>query len=213
MKKLLYIITLFILVILSGCDFLEKRVADFVDNALTDTTYIVSIPQDIGGELLCNVNYSDDFHSWDYYVDYNYINGKGDTIEVGSGRYSGRNWKENEQILTIGSCYILKSGSDRKSDKLLIGQKDSNEKWKEYIFSPNSIEKEELWKSKKIDSNPNNGDSEVRIEIVETNGSIIINYVFAKKDRVFAFMTGRRKIIYSLDLDTGIPYLTEISKK
>jgi hypothetical protein len=193
-------------------NFLEKRTNDFVKNALTDTTYVVSIPQKIGGELLCQVHYSNDFHSWDYYVNYTYTTNKEDSIEIGSGRYSGEDWKRNEQIKSIGNWYALKTGSDWKSDKLLIGKIDSGNKWKEYVFSPEIIESERLWQTAQVNSDPNNGDSEVRIKTIEDNGEIIVGYVFAKKDRVFAFMTGRRTVKYLLNSQSGVPYLSEISE-
>lgn len=73
MKKYALISTIFILMILNSCDMMKEKLQESIDDALEDSTYVVVIPQDIGGKLVCTIHYISNFHSWDYFVGYDYI--------------------------------------------------------------------------------------------------------------------------------------------
>ena len=58
----------------------------------------VEIKQNIGGNLLCKSVYNADHHSWQYDIDYKYVDIKGDTLDFNNGGYYGREWNKDEQI-------------------------------------------------------------------------------------------------------------------
>jgi hypothetical protein len=195
---------------MNSCNFLENNANEFTREALTDTTYTALIPQKIGGTLICRVNYSDDFHSWNYYVDYKYKDSNNQVFSLGSGLYSGKDWYKDEQIQVIGDWAILKTGSIHHSDKLIIWKLNQAKDWKEFDFTPETIESEQLWQSRNIKSDPNNYDSKVSVESIDSKGIVTVNYSFAKKDRLFSFITGERKVLYRIDQRTGKPTMADI---
>ena len=184
----------------------------FTKEVLTDTTFTKEIPQKIGGTLICEVNYSDDFHSWDYHIDYKYKDTANQVLPLGSGLYSGKDWHKKEQIQLIGDWAILKTSSNRDSDRLIIGKINSTEKWNEFNFSPETIEAEKLWQDADINSEPNNYDSKVTVGDIDLKGIISVNYTFAKKDRTLSFMNGERKVLYMIDSVTGKPQMKRIEE-
>lgn len=64
---------------------IKEQIQESFDDAFENTTYVEVIPQEIGGKLVCDVQYISDIHSWDYYVSYTYVNNN-DTIPIGNGR-------------------------------------------------------------------------------------------------------------------------------
>jgi hypothetical protein len=80
----------------------------------------VVIKQNIGGKLVCNSLYNADIHSWEYSIDYKYINSENDTIDFHGGSYCGREWEKNEQIQKYDNWLILKTGFWHGSDRLII---------------------------------------------------------------------------------------------
>ncbi|MBK6331204.1 MAG: hypothetical protein IPF62_12085, partial [Bacteroidetes bacterium] len=80
----------------------------------------VDIKQNIGGNLICKSVYTADHHSWEYNIDYKYIDTKGDTLDFNNGGYYGREWNKDEQIKKYNNWMILKTGSFHGSDKLII---------------------------------------------------------------------------------------------
>jgi hypothetical protein len=69
------------------------------------------IEQNIGGKLICESVYLADHHSWQYNIDYKYIDIKGDTLDFMDGSYYGRKWNKDEQIEKYNNWLILKTGS------------------------------------------------------------------------------------------------------
>jgi len=213
MKGKIQTIALLLIMSLSSCNFLESSMVAFTEEALTDTTFTTEIPQKIGGTLICEVDYSNDFHSWDYHIDYKYKDKANQVLALGSGLYSGEEWHKKEQIQLVGDWAILKTSSNRNSDKLIIGKITNSEKWNEFDFSPQTIESEKIWQNKNINSEPNNYDSKAKVVDIDTKGIITVNYNFAKKDRIFSFMEGERKILYRVNVVTGKPQMAGIVEK
>jgi len=133
----------------------------------------IEIPQKIGGKLICEMEYISDHHSWDYIIDYSYKPENGETKFIGNGVYSGREWNENEQFVKIGKWTVLKTGNHHGSDKIIYGDIKTNE-WNEYEFTPQTIEKDSLWKTKKIKTLINWSPSESFIKKIENNKITVI---------------------------------------
>ncbi|QHT66397.1 hypothetical protein GXP67_06855 [Rhodocytophaga rosea] len=212
MKETITIIALILLIFLYSCNFEEKKADEFVQEALTDTTFTAEIPQKIGGTLICIVDYSNDFHSYDYSIDYTYKDSIDHIFSLGSGRYSGQTWPKNEQLQEVGNWVILKTSSGHHSDKLIIGKVNQLKPWQEYEFSPEKVEQEVLWQHKKINSAPGNYDSKVSIEEIDSKGIVTITYEFATKNRIFSFSTAEIKVFYQIDYGTGKPVMIDIEE-
>ena len=185
-----------------GCDNIKNSANTFVKKALTDTTYTVSIPQNIGGALICKIKYSDDFNSWTYDINYSYKGKSDSVIKIGSGRYEGKEWNKDDQLFASKNWMILKTKDSHSSDKLLIG-KIENVDWKAYVISPKSIEEDSIWKVKNIDSDYENYDSVSEIKEINDSGEILVIYKYAKRNRIFSFMTGKRLIIFQINPING----------
>ena len=167
----------------------------------------VEIDQKIGGKLICKSVYNADHHSWQYNIDYKYIDIKGDTIDFKSGGYYGREWNKDEQIKKYNDWLILKTGAWHGSDRLVIKniQTDSTK-----IFDINNqfIEKDSLWISQNVKSLLNYCCAETFINDIYGN-KISLNYKF-RTDEHLTEKYGERKIIYTLDTKTGEIKMTEI---
>lgn len=111
----------------------------------------VEIEQNIGGKLICESVYNADHHSWQYDVDYKYINPKGDTLDFKNGGYYGREWNQNEQIQKYNNLLILKTGAWHGSDRLII-KNMLTDSIKIFDIDNNFIEKDSLWRVKNIKS-------------------------------------------------------------
>jgi hypothetical protein len=215
MRRSVFILLFILTIVFSACNNFENTAKEFILDALSDTTYTVEIPQDIGGVLLCKVHYYDDFQSIDYDIEYFYDNKaiNDSLILIGSGSYSGEKWNKNEQLIKVGEWNVLQTSNDHHSDKLLVGKLNNYSIWKEHIFSPETIEQNSLWKTKTINSSPDNYDSNVEIDQVTREGQILAVYEYAIRDRWFSFMTSERKLSFKLNIETGEPELLEIRKK
>jgi len=183
------------------------------ENVFTDETYQDSLDQNIGGQLIRNIHHYNDFHSFIYDIEYFYKNGS-DSIYIGKGSYFGKKPPENEQILKIenSNWLVFQTSDDRDKDLLFISN-DTSKIWKKHEISPFTIESTDLWKQQNIDSSIDNWDSVSKVSKIDLNGYIIVWYTYAKKNRVFSFQIGKRKIVYAIDLQTGEPQIIEISKK
>jgi hypothetical protein len=42
------------------------------------------------------------------------------------------------------------------------------------------------------------------------HGNIIVLYIYAKKNRIFSFIRGKRQITYKINLQTGRPEMTDV---
>ncbi len=135
---------------------------------------------------------------------------KKDTIDIGHGRFSGKYFDKESQLIRIGEWYALKTSERWDMEKLIVGKLDTTEKWKEYIFCADSIENSAMWQREKINSSPHNGASEVRIISLDQKGEILVEYDYAIRGRLFPFNTGDRELIYRIDKKTGLTYLVKI---
>jgi len=158
----------------------------------------VEIQQKIGGKLICKMEYYPDHHSWDYFINYEYETKNGEIQNLGQGIYSGREWNENEQLVKVNNWYVLKTGNFHGSDKIIYGDLKSPE-WKEYEFTPQSIEKDSLWKTKKIKTLINWSPSESYIEDIENN-KITVIYEY-RIDESKTELTEKKLIEYELSED------------
>ncbi len=82
----------------------------------------------------------------------------------------------------------------------------------DYEFPPKTIEQNLVWQKQKIESNPITGDSKVTFEKMSRNGEFSVIYKFAKKDRIFSFMTSKRRVNYIINIQTGKPKMTGVSE-
>lgn len=165
------------------------------------------IKQKIGGTLVCSSVYNADHHSWQYDVSYKYKSINDSLIEIGSGTYYGRNWNKDEQLMNYKKWTILKTGGWIGTDKVIIGDFKSKQ-WKEYEFTPESIEKETLWRKSNTHSLLGWCCSETFIDKIG-NGKIVVNYKFRTSERhTRDYET--RKIYYEINDVSGQPIMTKI---
>lgn len=167
----------------------------------------VKIKQGIGGKLLCNSVYTADQHSWQYDIDYKYIDLKGDTVDFKSGSYYGRDWKKDEQILKFHKFMILKTGSGYGSDRLII-KNTQTDSAKVFDIDDKFIEKDSLWRIQNIKSLLNYCCAETFIESINDN-EILLKYKFRTNERLFK-KYGERMITYSIDKESGEIKMTKI---
>lgn len=167
----------------------------------------VQIEQNIGGKLICESVYNADHHSWQYDVDYKYIDVNGDTLDFKSGGYYGREWDKNEQIRKYDNWLILKTGSWHGSDRLII-KNILSDTTKIFDIDNQFIESDSLWKSKKIKSLLNYCCAETFIEDI-TENKILLKYKFRTNEQL-TDKYGERKITYTIDTKTGEIKMMEI---
>lgn len=167
----------------------------------------VQIEQNIGGKLICESVYNADHHSWQYNVDYKYIDIKGDTLDLKSGSYYGREWNKDEQIRKYNDWLILKTGSWHGSDRIIIKNIQSDT-IKIFDIDNQFIESDSLWKSKNIKSLLNYCCAETFIDDINEN-KILLKYKF-RTDEHLTNKYAERKITYTIDAKTGEIKMTEI---
>lgn len=164
--------------------------------------------QKIGGTLLCNSEYNADIHNWYYNVSYTYkINGTDSATKIGDGTYCNREWNKDEQLIQYKNWTILKTGGWFGYDKVIIGDLKLN-KWTEYDFSAESIEREKLWIDSKTHSLLNYCCSESFVDKID-NGQIQVHYKF-RTSETLTKEYGVKKVIYKIDELTGQPIMTAI---
>jgi hypothetical protein len=182
------------------------------DSVFSDETYQDTIKQDIGGLLVRDIQYTNDFHSWDYDIKYFYKDKRDSFFVVGTGNYHGQDLPKNEQLIQINKWIVLKTGDSGYGDKIIIGNLQNNI-WTEYLINPKTIEKDIVWQKYNISSEPDNGDSYSKIEAIESTGKFSAIYRFAKKDRIFSFMTGEGRVDYIINIQSGGIEMIEVSEK
>jgi len=212
MMKLIIVFTLFIL-LMTGCS-CEKIIQDFIEDALTNETYQDTIKQDIGGFLIRKIHHWDEFTAGSRYnIEYFYKKNDLDTsFRIGYGTYYSQKPPEIEKIIKIANWLVFKTSGDRNMDFLFICN-DTLNIWNKYEISPDSIEETQYWKNFNINSAPDNWDSISKISEIDKNGIVTVWYNYAIKNRVFNFQTGKRKILYKIDLETGNLNMIKISKE
>jgi len=167
----------------------------------------VEIQQNIGGILICKSVYTADHFSWQYNVDYKYIDIKGDTLDFKKGGYYGREWKKDEQIKKYNNWLILKTGSRHRSDRLIIKNIHSDST-KIFDIDNQFIERDSLWKAQNIISLMNYCCAETFIESISKN-KISLIYKF-RTDEVLNKKYGEKRIVFNLISETGEIKMTEI---
>ncbi|MBA6154877.1 hypothetical protein [Gelidibacter maritimus] len=180
------------------------------NEAFGEKKYSVTIEQNIGGKLICDVTYSADLQSWYYFIDYKYENPKGEIFDFGKGLYQGVEWNENDQLFEFKNWTILPTETDFGSIKIISFDLKSNKK-SELIIEPHSIQKDSIWKSKNIESVLMWSPSKVELDTINKN-KIKVKYTF-RIDRENPDNLGTRLIEYELDSLDGIPKMKSIRNK
>lgn len=200
--------TFYILIILAFTLFSCKESGDSV---FADEIYQDTLKQNIGGFLVRSIHHYNDFQSYNYDIEYSYIDKLDSINKIGSGSYYSEEPPKDEQLIQLAKWTILKTSGDRDKDLIFICDNDSK-KWTEFEISPKTIEQTDLWKEQNIDSQLDNWDTVSKIDKIDQDGNITVQYTFAKKNRIFSFITGERQITYKINLQTGRPEMTEISE-
>jgi hypothetical protein len=165
------------------------------------------IVQKIGGKLICNSIYKADHHDWQYDITYEYKSKENKTYKIGNGSYYAREWNKDEQLIKFDKWIVLKTGNFYGSDKIIIGNFET-QKWTDYQFTPEIIEKEKMWKVAEIKSLLNYCCAESFITRIY-NGKIVVEYKFRINETKTELMD-KRKLIYEIDKNTGKPNLISI---
>lgn len=167
--------------------------------------YEVEIPQDIGGKILCKVQYGCDQHGCETLIEYNMVSENGEVTRIGYGGVDGEDWDRNIQIQRVQNLLLINTES-RKLAGLFIGDSHAA-KWSEYSFSPDTINSSSVWKSSGIKSLPNYSYyTETTISEIKKNGEVIVVYKFVINENRD---TDKRLLVYKINSD-GEPQLKEI---
>jgi len=167
------------------------------------------IDQKIGGKLFCKSVYNADIHSWQFNVDYKYIPVNGDTIDMGSGGYYGREWNKDEQLIKLDNWLILKSGYIDGADKVIL-KNTVTDFTLIYNFDNQFIENDSLWRTKNIKSLLNYCCAETFIKNI-SGDKIRLSYKF-RTDEKLTKKYDQRTITYKIDRITGQIKMTWIEE-
>jgi len=149
----------------------------FIDDSGFEPKYeTVQIEQDVGGKLICNSVYDADHHSWNYHIRYTYVNSDNDTLDFKTGLLFGRKWDKHEQLHRHKNLLILKTGSSIGTDRIVVKNMKSDSTIV-YDISPESIEKDKVWKFKKMPHRSDRCCSTSYVEDIKGN-SIVVKYRF-----------------------------------
>ncbi|MFT5964530.1 MAG: hypothetical protein ACI9L6_001273 [Flavobacterium sp.] len=184
---------------------------DSGESVFTYKTYQDTIKQNIGGILIRKIHYTDDFHSWINNITYTYKDKNDSISNIGSGTYYAEEPPKNEQLMQFGKWIIFKASGDRDKDLLFVCD-NYTKKWTEFEISPKTIEQTDLWREQNIDSQLENWDTVSKIDKIDQDGNITVYYTYAKKNRIFSFITGERQITYRINLQTGRPEMTRVAE-
>lgn len=191
----IFISTVLLTIGLASCNFSSE-------NIFSDETHQDTIRQNIGGSLIRNIHYYDDFTSAIYDIEYSYKDELDSIYKIGIGRYFSKQPPKDEQIIRFDKWKIFKTSGDKDKDLLFIC--DSNSKiWTKYEISPEKIELSELWKKQKIESRTDNWDSVAKVKKINSNGEITVIHTYVKKKWMPIFKTGQRKVFYKIDFKIG----------
>jgi len=166
------------------------------------------IKQNIGGTLICNSVYNADIHDWQYDISYHYKTADDSIIDIGSGTYYGREWNKDEQLVKYNNWTILKTGDWIGTDKIIVGDL-KKDKWTEYKFTPENIEKDSLWKSLNIHSLLNYCCSEAFVDKINEDGQIQLHYKFRVSENLVN-KYNQKSVFYQINDSTGQPIMTRI---
>ncbi|MDO6440429.1 hypothetical protein Q4534_23590 [Cyclobacterium sp. 1_MG-2023] len=171
------------------------------DEIFTDENYQDTIGQDIGGILIRDIHHYNDFNSFNYDIEYSYKDKNDSISKIGKGSFYGQQPTENEQLIRIGKWFVFKTSGDRDKDFIFIS--DSNNTWLKYEISSETIQQNGLWKEQNINAQKANWDNVAKVKQIDNNGNVTVMYEFAKNKRIFSFLTGKRKVEYKINLQTG----------
>lgn len=177
--------------------------------AFGEEKYTVTIDQNIGGKLICDVTYSADLQSWYYFIDYKYIDPKGNSYDFGNGLYQGTDWDENDQLFHFKNWTILPTETDFGSIKFFSMDLNSGIKT-EFVIEPHSIHEDSLWKSKDIESILMWSPSEVKLDTI-INNKIFIEYTY-RIDRENVSNLGTQLIEYEIEEKSGVPRMISVKE-
>lgn len=177
------------------------------NEAFGEDKYSVTIEQNIGGKLICDVTYSADLQSWYYFINYKYENPKGEKFDFGKGLYTSVEWNENDQLFKFKNWTVLPTETDFGSIKIISTDLKTKKKY-ESIIEPHSIQEDSIWKAKNIESALMWSPSSVEIDTIIDN-KIFVKYSF-RIDRENPDNLGTRLIEYELDSLNGIPKMKRI---
>jgi hypothetical protein len=166
------------------------------------------IKQNIGGTLICNSVHTADIQNYQHDVSYEYKDANDSIFDIGSGTYNNREWNKDEQLVQYKNWTILKTGNGFGTDKIIVGDLKKN-KWTEYEFTPENIEKDSLWKSLNIHSLLNYCCSETFINKVKNKGEIQLHYKFRASENLLNQYI-QKGIYYQIKDSTGQPIMTKI---
>ncbi len=168
-------------------------------NAFDSKYYRESIPQDLGGELICDVEFNVDIHTGHYSIEYKYLN-EADTIDIGSTNFSSRPWNKNEQLIKFNDFLILKTGCSFNGDMIFLGKRDLHN-WRAVMILPDIIEKDSVWISKGVLSLDNYSPCSSFINKIE-NGLVFVEYKY-RVDKEITNLIETSQIIYQISKKTG----------
>jgi hypothetical protein len=201
MKKyiLLILILLFIvLVIPTGFMLLTYKKASITDS------FVEIIPQSIGGELVCKVEFK--FPVGDYNIDYIYFDGK-DSVNIGETSFRTRHWSKNEQLVKHGDWFFLITKASNNGNKILIGDKEMNN-WRGFNINPESVENDSLWLDRKIHSINNWSASSLTFSEFY-NGKIYFDFKYQVDENMENLFENSR-LIYDISDESGDISLIDI---
>jgi hypothetical protein len=198
--------TIFISTILLAFSFASCNFSS--DSVFSDETYQDTIKQNIGGSLIRDIHYYNDFQSYIYDIKYSYKNQIDSIKIIGYGSYYSQEPPKDEQLVQIDKWKIFKTSKDRDVDMLFVCD-NFTKNWTEYEISPETIEQSDLWKKQNIESRTDNWDSVAKVKKIDSNGEVTVIYTYVRKKWIPFFKTGKRKVIYKIDFKTG---RLEISK-
>ena len=172
-----------------------------VDSVLTDETYQDAIKQNIGGLIIRNIHHYNDFQSNNYDIEYLYKDTQDSISKIGSGSFYGQEPPKDEHLIKLSNLTVFKTSGDRDKDFVFICKR--NNIWKKYEISSKTIQPTELWRNQNIDAQIANWDNVAKVIEIDNSGKLTVLYKYAKNKRIFSFMTGKRKIEYKINPQTG----------
>ncbi|CAN5386118.1 hypothetical protein BH10BAC6_BH10BAC6_03280 [soil metagenome] len=199
--------TVFVLTITMALLFSCK---DYGESIFNDENYQDTIGQNIGGILIREIHFNDHIHNWQNDIAYSYKDETNRTSNIGIGTYYCEEPLKNEQLIRCGKWILFKTSGDRDRDYLFVFDNDTKE-WVKYEISPRTIEQTDLWKEQNIDSKLGNWDTVSKVDNIDAKGTVTVLYTYAKRNRIFSFMTGERQIIYRLNMQTGRPEMISVT--
>ncbi len=183
---------------------------DSKESVFTEKTYQDTIIQNIGGVLIREIHYSDDFTSADYDIKYSYKNNRDIIQVIGNGSYYSQQPPDDEQLMRFDKWTLFKTSAGRDKDIIFIYDSISKN-WTEYEVSPETIESEELWRVQNLKTRIDNWDAVSKVTKIDSNGNITVFYTFVNEKFIPFFKTGKRNVIYSINKETGRLEMTKIT--